>query len=166
MEAMMTTLTKSPLVYGTQPPSTPLLSRALPFVDWSDAYAVEIPIDGGGRDAQEWADAVFRARPSLLVRILFGARELAVRLVGIERGGRHVFDTVARSDQEVLLGADQEHLAFRVSVLVQRDRVVLTTVVDVRNRRGLPYSALVRRIHPFVVRGMLSRAARMTAASA
>lgn len=34
------------------------------------------------------------------------------------------------------------------------------------DRRGLVYSAVVRRIHPFVVRGMLARAARTMAALA
>jgi len=147
-------------VYALRPPRTPLLARALTHVDWSDAYAVAIPPDARRRDPQEWADAVFRAPPSPMVRILFGARELLVSLVGIEPGGRHVFDTVSRSEHEVLLGADQKHLAFRASVLVETDRVVLSTVVELRNRRGRAYFTLVRRLHPMVVRGMLARAAR------
>ena len=118
------------------------------------------------RDPQEWADAVFRAAQSPVVRILFGAREVLVGAVGIERGGRHVFDTVSRSEHEVLLGADQTHLAFRASVLVEPDRVVLSTVVELRNRRGRAYFALVRRLHPMVVRGMLARAARTMAVAA
>ena len=153
-------------VYTTRPPSTPLLSHALTYVDWSDAYAVAIPTDGQRRGPQEWADAVFRAPPSLLVRVLFGVRELMARAVGIEPGGRHVFDTLSHSAHEVLLGTDQKHLAFRVSVLVQPDRVVLSTVVELRNRRGRAYFALVRRLHPFVVRGMLARAARTMAPGA
>ena len=67
---------------------------------------------------------------------------------------------------EVLLGADQSHLGFRASVLVERDRVVLSTVVELHNRRGRAYFALVRRLHPLVVRGMLARAAKKMAASA
>jgi hypothetical protein len=153
-------------VYATQLPSTRLLAHPLPFVDWSDAYAVAIPTDGRRRDPQEWADAVFRSPPPFLTRFLFGARELLVRVVGIERGGRHVFNTVSRTEHEVLLGADQEHLGFRASVLVDVDRVVLSTVVELRNRRGRAYFALVRRIHPLIVRGMLARAARTMAASA
>ncbi len=101
--------------------------------------------------------------PPLSVRVLFGVRELLVRLVGIERGGSHVFDTVARSFDEVLIGVDQAHLGYRASVLVERDRVVLSTVVELHNRRGAAYFALVRRIHPLVVRTMLSRAAQKLA---
>ena len=84
-----------------------------------------------------------------------GARRWSA-LVGIERGGRHVFDTVSWSPHEVLLGVDQEHLGFRASVLVEAERVVVSTIVEVRNRRGRAYSALVRRVHPLVVRTLLS----------
>ena len=90
---------------------------------------------------------------------------MLVRMVGIEPGGDHVFDTVSWTPNEVLLGTDQGHLGFRASVLVEPGRVVLSTVVEVCNRRGLAYSALVRWIHPFVVRSMLARGARKMAAS-
>ncbi len=140
-------------------PRTRLLARALPNIDWSDAFAVAIPNGAHGHHPQEWADAVFRS-PPFWIRMLFGLRELLVRAVGIERGGRHVFDTVAWRPDEVLLGIDQRHLAFRASVLVEDGRVVLSTVVDVRSGRGRFYSGIVRRVHPLVVRSLLARAAR------
>jgi hypothetical protein len=74
-----------------------------------------------------------------------------------------VFATVDWRPDEVLVGVDQGHLGFRASVLVEPGRVVLSTVVQVRNRRGRIYSAVVRRIHPWVARGMLARAARALA---
>jgi hypothetical protein len=66
----------------------------------------------------------------------------------------------------VLLGIDQSHLGFRASVLLESRRVVLSTVVRVHNRRGRAYSAVVRRLHPLVVRTMLARAARTVAPQA
>ncbi len=138
-------------------PDTPLISGALPRVDWSDAYVVPIPDAARGADAQVWADAIFHEAPPW-VRVLFVVREALVKVVGIERGGAHVFDTVSRTKSEVLLGADQEHLGFRASVLTETDRVVLSTLVQLRNRRGRAYFAVVRLIHPWVVRDMLSRA--------
>src|SRR4051812_13811520 len=136
---------------------TPLLRTALSRVDWSDAYAVPCS-SSAPRDPQVWADAVFSG-PPVWVSALLGARELLVGLVGIERAGRRAFVTVARTEGEVLLGIDQSHLGFRASVLREPRRVVVTTVVQVHNGRGGAYSALVRRIHPAVVRAMLSRAA-------
>jgi hypothetical protein len=128
------------------------------MVDSADAFAVTFPGPPPG-DPQQWADAIFRA-PPLWVRALFGIRQGLVRVVGIESGDRHVFETVAWQPDEVLVGTDQQHLGFRASVLLERRRVVLTTVVQLHNRRGRAYWALVRRIHPDVVRTMLARATR------
>jgi hypothetical protein len=152
-------LTRSPRPYLVPTPPSPLLADALPNYDWSDAYAVQIPASASRRDPQEWADAVFHA-PPLWIQVSFGVREPLVRAIGIERADEHVFDTVARTADEVLLGTDQGHLGFRVSVLVELDRVVVTTLVKFHNRRGAAYFALVRMVHPLVVRSMLARAAR------
>jgi hypothetical protein len=151
-------------VYAVALPHSPLLSQALPAVDWSDAYAVVVEEAPQGHP-QEWADAVFGSPPGW-IRVLFGVRELLVRMVGIEPGGGHAFDTVSSSPDEVVLGTDQRHLSFRASVLLGRRQVVVSTVVQVHNRRGRAYSAVVRRVHPFVVRSMLARAARSRAAAA
>jgi len=148
-------------VHATAVPQTRLLARALPAVEWADAYAVSCAGRPPG-DAQEWADAFFRTPPAWVAALL-GVREALVRLVGIERAGRRAFDTVAWSDDEVLVGIDQAHLSFRASMLLERRRVVLTTVVQVHNARGRAYWALVRWIHPAVVRSMLARANRLMA---
>ncbi|MHA6626801.1 DUF2867 domain-containing protein [Pseudonocardia sichuanensis] len=154
---------EAPRARPVAPPRTALLAGALPRVDWSDAHAVAA-LPGTPLDPQTWADAVFRDPPRWVSAAL-GLREVLVGLVGIDRGGRTAFDTVARCDDEVLLGSDANHLDFRASVRREADRVVLTTVVQVHNRRGRAYSALVRRVHPVVVRAMLDRAARTVARS-
>jgi hypothetical protein len=145
-------------------PGTTLLLHALPCVDWSDAFAV--PLSGRETsDPQTWADLIFHSPPPW-IRVMFGVREALVRVVGIERGGAHVFDTVSRTDTEVLLGTDQRHLGFRASVLVEPGRVVVSTVVQVTSRRGAAYSALVRLVHPLIVRGLLAQAASEMAVAA
>lgn len=147
--------------YAVPVPRTPLLTGAMRRVDFVDSFAVLVPWDAEPRDPQAWADAIFSS-PPMGVRVLFGIRELLVRAVGIESGS-HAFDTVSWRPDEVLVGVDQSHLGYRASVLVERHRVVLSTIVQIRNRRGAAYFALVRRIHPIVVRRMLARAARTMA---
>jgi hypothetical protein len=144
-------------------PATPLLADALPRVDWTDAYAVRRR-PGTPADPQAWAAAAFRT-PPVWVALAVGVREALVGLVGIDRGGSSSFDTVRQRAGEVLLGTDERHLDFRASVLVEQDRVVLSTVVQVHNPRGRAYSVLVRRVHPIVVRAMLARAARLVSRS-
>lgn len=153
----------SPRAKEVSVPATPLLAGALERVDWSDAYAV--PCDRGmSTDPQVWADAVFHDPPGWVLALL-RLRESLVGLVGIERAGPAAFDTLSRRDDEVLLGTDAGHLDFRVSIRCASDAVTLTTVVQCHNRRGRLYSVLVRRVHPAVVRAMLSRAARTAARS-
>jgi hypothetical protein len=147
-----------PRVRATAVPDSPLLAPALPRVDWADAYALRCR-PGMPADPQAWADAVFRDPPRWVAALL-GLRQALVGLVGIERDDGSAFDALDRTDHEVLLGTDAGHLDFRVSVLREADRVVLATVVRVHNRHGRVYSALVRRVHPTVVRAMLARAAR------
>jgi hypothetical protein len=135
-----------------------LLDGALPRVDFADAFAVPAR-PGTPDDPQAWADAVFRDPPAW-VAALMGLRQALVGLVGIRRGDASAFATRARTADEVLLGTDDGHLDFRATVRREPDRVVLTTAVRLRNRRGRAYFAVVRPIHPVVVRGMLARAAR------
>jgi hypothetical protein len=145
------------VVMAVPVPSTALLADGLTEVTWSDAYAAALPAGGMKCDPQEWADAVFRHPPGW-VRVLLGLRQLAVWAFEIEAGDHHAFDTLDRRRDEVLLGIDQRHLNFRASVLLSRDRVVVSTVVAVHNRRGVAYSSLVRQVHPWVVRSLLARA--------
>lgn len=142
-------------------PRTALLAEALPRVDWADAYAVPLR-PGLPTDPQTWADAAFHDPPAAVVALL-RLRNALVELVGIERSDTSAFDTVARTADEVLLGSDAEHLDFRVSVLCDTNRVVSSTVVQVHNARGRLYWALVRPVHPIVVRTMLNAAARRLA---
>lgn len=151
-----------PRAYTTTVPATPLLARAVGRVDWSDAHAVAVA-PGTPTDPQAWADAVFRDPPGWVTTLL-GVREALVGLVGIDQGGPSSFDTLTRTAHEVLLGTDERHLDFRASVLREPDRVVVSTVVQLHNRRGRAYFALVRVVHPTIVRAMLTRAARRVAA--
>ena len=138
-------------------PETELLRTALDRVDYSDAYAVAAR-PGMPTDPQVWADALFRDPPAVVSAGMW-VRDRVVRLVGIAPSGETTFATVARTDDEVLLGSDENHLGFRASVWCAGDRVVLSTVVSAHNARGRAYFWPVRFAHPLLVRAMLTRAA-------
>jgi Protein of unknown function (DUF2867) len=137
-------------------PGTRLLTGALPRVDYTDAYAVQAR-RGTPIDPQVWADAVFS--PPAWVVALLGVRQALVGLFGIERDDGSAFETLARGDDEVLLGTDAAHLDFRVSMLREPERVVGSTIVQIKSLRGRAYFALVRHLHPIVMRAMLTSAA-------
>lgn len=72
----------------------------------------------------------------------------------------------SRSERELVLGEDDRHLDFRISVLLQPGppgtarELVATTVVNCHNLLGRLYLAAIRPFHHLVVRSSLRRAAR------
>ncbi|MCM6772450.1 DUF2867 domain-containing protein [Nocardia sp. CDC159] len=136
---------------------TDLTAGALGRVDHCDAFAIERRRETPD-DPKVWARAIFDDLPPW-VGALMAVRERLVALAGIDRGTPDAFAVLADNDDEVLLGADAGHLDFRTSVRREPGRIVLTGLVHLHNRRGRAYFALIRRIHPFVVRAMLNRAA-------
>jgi hypothetical protein len=139
----------------------PLISAALPRVDFADAWSVPL-VDGVTSDPAEWAREVFMTTPAW-VSALMGLRNALGRLVGIERGDRSAFAVTERTDNEALLGIDAKHLDFRASLLVDRRRVTLATVAQLHNARGRLYMAIVKRVHPAIVRSMLAQGSRRLA---
>jgi hypothetical protein len=133
-----------------------LTTDALDRVDYADAFRVALQ-PGATTDPQVWADAIFRSPPRWVGALLL-LRNRLVRLVGIKPESKHAFDTITRTDNEVLLGTDAGHLDFRASVLVETDSVTLTTIVQIHNGRGRLYMAIVSRMHPRIVKSMLYRA--------
>lgn len=146
------------------PPGADLAQRAVARyggadrLDLVDAYSVphhrRLP-----RDPQAWADAVFR-RPPHWVAALLALRQALVGLVGIERDDGSAFATLERTEDEVLLGTDADHLDFRVSVHVAERAVTVTTLARAKRRRGRLYLVPVGLLHPIVVRSMLASAHR------
>lgn len=122
------------------PAGAVLVRAALPRVDYADAYSVVVPADVNS-DPQAWTDALLHGLPA-----------------AVGPGPRR-----AESTKEVVLGADERHLSYRASVLVEpaaeRTTVTLSTVVGLHSPLGRAYFGVVRRIHPFLMRALLRRAA-------
>jgi hypothetical protein len=148
------------------PTAATLLHEAIHRPDLADAFALRVP-PGTTTDPQDWADAVFRNPPRAVVALLH-LRNRLVTPLGIERGDASAFDTITRTDREVLLGTDAGHLNFRAGVLVEPDAdgttITVATLAATRSRAGRAYLAVVRPVHPLVVKAMLRHAGRTTVA--
>ncbi len=73
------------------------------------------------------------------------------------------FPVVAQSPQEVILGFDDKHLDFRISVTVAPDSetgtlVTVTTVVKTNNLLGRAYLTTIMPFHRMIVRHLLENA--------
>ena len=164
-------------VESIAPPQTPLLAGALARIDFADAFRSRLPT-GAPDDLDAVASAlvdVFETQPAL--RFVMRLRDAIVRPFGLRRsdtfkapaprsfrpGDRSpLFRVLARNDDEILLGEDDSHLDFRLSILVERTPagafLTLTTVVQMNNWLGRAYFAVVRWGHRIIVPALMRRA--------
>jgi hypothetical protein len=143
--------------------------------DLADAFAV--PIDPA--DVAKGIDNLARCAldPAPWIRLLLGLRDALVAGFGVKTTQEvrraaiadnadriDFFRILARSDRELILGEDDRHLDFRLSLLLRArpdssgDELVATTVVHCHNALGRVYLALIARFHRLVVVSNLSRA--------
>ena len=157
------------------PPLASTIRQSLPRVHFLDAFALPLP---GRLTATEVARAVFQQAPAWVVGLM-RLRNAVVRRLGLRstaaaaaagprpatgplRPGDWLgpFQTFSVTPTEVILGLDDRHLDFRVSVLVEpaadgQATGWVSTVVRFHNLFGRLYFALVRPFHALVVPGLL-----------
>jgi len=144
----------------------------LPGYDFVDAYQVRTDI--ASLDARRATDAIIKNPPGW-IKQLMATRNRVVRLfqlktveMGVDdpRGAQRTvggFPVVSQSPQEVVLGFDDKHLDFRVSITVAPDgdastEVTVTTVVKTNNLLGRTYLATIMPFHRLITRHLLEHA--------
>ena len=147
-------------VHAVPPPANGLLTGPVP--DVADSFTVALP-PGASTDVEVWRRRLF-ASPPVVIRRLLQLRDLLVRPLGL-RGASgsdplEGFPVLGRGEHEVLMGLDDRHLDFRVSLrLLQSggaaEALQLTTTVAFHGRLGRLYFALVRPFHRRIVPAML-----------
>src|ERR1700722_5113602 len=165
-----------PSVKEVPPPPESGVASWFDAADLADAFAV--PIDAV--DVARGIDSLARSAlgdPAPWIRLLLGLRDTLVAGFGVKTTQEvrraaiadnaeriDFFRILARSDRELILGEDDRHLDFRLSLLLRvrpdgsGDELVSTTVVRCHNALGRAYLALIARFHRLVVVGNLSRA--------
>ncbi len=158
-------------------PTETLAALAFPRIDYADAYRMRLPasvpndIDAVARaalgTAPRWIMLLMRSRDSLAGMIgLKTARRLARSDPGhnrLEVGDRlGIFKVFDRRADELLLGEDDRHLDFRVSVLVRNDGsanwAIVSTVVRFNSWLGRAYFLPVKPFHKLIVPAMMRNA--------
>jgi hypothetical protein len=156
-----------------------------PFTDHADAFRVRLdarrfPDVGAfaraflGQDAPSWIRLAMGVRDAV-VGTLFGLKTArraitrpsssgsAPREISLEPGARSgIFRVLERRADEVLLGEDDRHLDFRVSIFYERRGsdafATVSTLVRFNNALGRAYFVPVRPVHALVVPAMIRRA--------
>lgn len=149
-------------------PENTMICRNIDRVDYFDSYMVVKNTSDSASEitrkllkAPAWVNALGTLRDLLLKP--FGLKT-ASDIKREESGNRSEFDfapILYQSDKEIVMGMNDKHLYFRLSVLKNTHRenseVFLTTIVRFNNLGGRIYFTLIRLFHGLIVRNMLKR---------
>jgi len=160
--------------YNSNIPERSIISAELgDSIDYMDSFAVEI--ENIDRDSVDYlATLMFTSMPNWINRLM-RLRNLIVKPFGIntEKGSIQRFDksisystgdklaiflVYNRTDEELIMGDDDKHLNYRVSVFADESdhSVYLTTVVHFCNGWGRFYFSIVRPFHTMIVKACLA----------
>lgn len=158
-------------------PSDTAIIRLYATTHLADAYSVELPPEATGdpeslarfifAQRSVWGDALMRLRDALVAKLgLKTARHLASLSVEDQATRIAIFRIYSVKPTEIILGEDDTHLDFRVSVLCSAAspngarRVTVSTVVHCHNLLGRIYIRIIAPFHRRLVQHSLRSAAR------
>ena len=165
------------IVTSTSIPEESDLRRVYSVVNLSDAYSIPLP-SSASTDPEILARHIF-AQQAPWVSILLALRDTIVSVFGLKTSralrtlnvdGRAtrvgIFRIYQKTQHEVVLGEEDRHLDFRLSVLIANQPdpargscLVISTVVHCHNRLGRAYILVIEPFHRLVVKSYLRRAA-------
>lgn len=123
--------------------------------DFLDDYAISTPLSP--REALDLA-----LRSPAWARALLRLRDAIVRPLGLKTAasdGQPGFPVEYAADDEIIVGMDDRHLDFRITVLKTEGTVHIATWVHRNNALGRLYLALVIPFHRLILRSALHRIA-------
>nr|WP_231669738.1 DUF2867 domain-containing protein [Pseudomonas lini] len=140
----------------------------------ADAFAIRLPA-GTSSNPDLLARFIFSHQPSW-IGWLTKARDTIVACFGLKTA-KHlatlanrlgIFKVYSTNQTEIVLGEDDKHLDFRISILCSGEaepegsrQLVFSTVVQCHNRLGRAYIFVIAPFHRLVVKASLLRAARV-----
>ncbi len=155
-------------------PPQAAIAPLYPGSDLADAYVVALPnAQAAGMDMERLANVVFGSQPGWAQKLMV-LRDAIVARFGIKTatelsnggGGRvGIFRIYAVTANEIIVGEDDSHLDFRLSMLRSEQggahgSLTLASAVHCHNWLGRAYIMLIRPFHKLIVRYTLTRAAR------
>jgi hypothetical protein len=154
------------------------IAKAYASTNLADAYSIELPTGASTNpellarfifsQQAPWVSSLMVVRDALVARFGLKTAKHLVSLGAESKADRvGLFRIYSTSQTEVVLGEDDKHLDFRVSVLCSgqpspggKRHLVLSTVVHCHNRLGRLYILLIAPFHRLIVQSSLRRAAR------
>jgi hypothetical protein len=167
------------LVKPVAVPAQSSVATVFESTNLADAFAVRLPCGTSGNPDVLWR-FVMTQQP-FWIGWLTNVRDAIVACFGLKTAkhlatvseeaiGERIafFKVYSRSESEIILGEDDKHLDFRLSVLRSPDlsptlggQLTVSTVVDCHNLLGRAYILIIAPFHRLVVKESLRRAAHI-----
>jgi hypothetical protein len=155
------------------------IAKTYASTNLADAYSVELP-SGASSNPEllarfifshqaPWVSTLIAVRDAIVGRFgLKTAKQLTARGAESQTGRVGIFKIYGTSPTEIVLGEDDKHLDFRLSVFCSNQpsaggkrQLTLSTVVHCHNLLGRLYILVIAPFHRLVVRSSLRSAARV-----
>ena len=129
-------------------------------VDYCDAFTKEVKISQA-ITPEMFLNMTFSTLPGWIAWLLW-LRNKVVALFGLKIDGRLIDMAREQDEHEIVLGMDDKHLTFYVSlwcspVLDNSQNLKFTTLVKYNNRWGRIYFMIIRPFHTLIVKSMLGK---------
>lgn len=148
-------------------PHRSALSGSYAHAGFADAFGIDLPHQATGDAAllaahifggqAGWVGALLAVRDFMVAP--FGLKTASVLRRDLTSDRIDIFRVFERHPREIILGEDDRHLDFRVSVLVDEEgasrRLVVTTLVFYRHWGGRAYIRAIAPFHRLVVKSAL-----------
>ena len=130
-------------------PENSLITKDFKQVDYYDTYRI---IKSTNNTAEEIANNIFQL-PNW-AKLLLSIRNFAVKFLGLKKGK---FAVIEKNKNEIVMGDNDKHLNFRVSVLIDKANsfIYLTTLVSYNNILGRIYFFLIKPFHKMICKAIL-----------
>ncbi|WP_291883241.1 DUF2867 domain-containing protein [Chryseobacterium sp.] len=160
-------------------PAASILSQGKEKFDYADSFEGELGGNGQDYDITQIGKAFFTSGPKWGKK-MFAFRNKVVKLFGLKTGGETdavketdnftcevgervgLFKIFSKTSNEIVIGEDDKHLDFRVSLLFDKNRsgkdensLMISTAVKFHNWLGVLYFLPVRPFHKLIVPAML-----------
>jgi hypothetical protein len=160
-------------------PAQSAVATVYESLNLADAFEVQLPVGTSGdpdilwrfliSQQPSWIGWLTNLRDAIVARLgLKTARHLATLSSEGHADRIGIFKVYGRSENEIVLGEDDKHLDFRLSVLRTPDssptlggQLTVSTVVHCHNLLGRAYLSVIAPFHRQVVKASLRRAARI-----
>ncbi len=164
-------------IYKSKIPAVSVLNGVFPRIDYQDCYAMDVY-----RNDIELNDVVrcfFTTAPAWVVKLM-KLRDNLGKMVGLKTNNAleksssdpnissfkpgekfGLFQILERNENEVIMGTDDKHLNFRVSIFLSDQgpakKISISTIVVLHNSFGRAYMKMVTPFHKMVVPGMMNK---------